>query len=52
MNLQLEFEPEGIAEQVGDKLGFVSKRTEADLKRFKEFIEERGAETGGWRGQV
>jgi hypothetical protein len=23
-----------------------------DLKRFKEFIEQRGQETGAWRGQV
>ena len=52
VNLQMEFEPEGLAESVGDKLGFVSKQTEGDLKRFKSFIEERGAETGAWRGQV
>jgi len=25
---------------------------ESDLKRFKEFIESRGEETGAWRGQV
>jgi len=23
-----------------------------DLERFKEVIESRGAETGGWRGEV
>lgn len=50
--LQLEFDPEGIVEQVGDKLGFVSARAAGDLKRFKEFIEQRGTETGAWRGEV
>ena len=50
--LQLDFEPEGIVEQVGDKLGIVSIRTDADLKRFKKFIEARGSETGAWRGEV
>ncbi len=25
---------------------------EGDLKRFKEFIESRGQETGAWRGNV
>jgi hypothetical protein len=25
---------------------------QGDLKRFKEFIERRGAETGAWRGNV
>jgi uncharacterized membrane protein len=52
VNLQMEFAPEGLAESIGDKLGFVSKQTEGDLKRFKSFVEERGGETGAWRGQV
>jgi uncharacterized membrane protein len=50
--LQLEFEPEGAMEQVGDKLGMVKARTKGDLKRFKEFIESQGRETGAWRGEV
>jgi uncharacterized membrane protein len=50
--LQLDFEPEGIVETVGDKLGFVGRRAEGDLERFKKFIEARGTEEGGWRGQV
>ena len=36
----------------GDKLGFVSRRVEGDLERFKEFIEGRGSETGAWRGEI
>jgi uncharacterized membrane protein len=52
VTLELVFEPEGITETVGDKLGFVSKQAEGDLKRFKEFIESRGRETGAWRGEV
>lgn len=50
--LQLEFDPEGLAEQVGDKLGFVKRRVKGDLERFKDFIENRGTETGAWRGEV
>jgi len=52
INLQMEFEPEGIAETVGDRLGFVAKQAEGDLKRFKSFVEQRGSETGAWRGRV
>jgi hypothetical protein len=48
----MEFEPEGVAEQAADKLGMLSRRVKGDLKRFKEFIEERRAETGAWRGEV
>ncbi len=50
--LQLDMNPEGIAEQVGDKLGFVEHRVKGDMERFKEFIENRGAESGEWRGRV
>ncbi|GGZ47800.1 SRPBCC family protein [Streptomyces subrutilus] len=50
--LQLDYDPEGFTENVGDKLGFVKRRITGDLKRFKEYIESRGAETGSWRGAV
>jgi uncharacterized membrane protein len=50
--LQIEYDPAGVVETVGDKLGFVSRRVEGDLGRFKNFIEERGRETGAWRGEV
>jgi uncharacterized membrane protein len=50
--LQLEYAPQGIAENVGDALGVVSLRVQGDLERFKVFIEKRGRETGAWRGQV
>jgi uncharacterized membrane protein len=50
--LQLEFEPEGFKESVGDALGFVKRRATGDLKRFKGLVEERGQESGAWRGTV
>jgi uncharacterized membrane protein len=50
--LQLDFEPEGIVEQAGDKLGIVKSRVHGDLERFKTFIEKRGTETGAWRGDI
>jgi uncharacterized membrane protein len=50
--LQMDFEPEGLVENVGDKLGIVGRRAAGDLERFKKFIEGRGTETGAWRGNV
>jgi uncharacterized membrane protein len=50
--LKMDYEPEGFVEKAGDMAGFVGRRVEGDLKRFKEFIEARGQETGAWRGQV
>jgi uncharacterized membrane protein len=52
VTLQLDVEPEDPVEKAGDALGFVERQVEADLRRFKEFIESRGAPTGGWRGEV
>jgi uncharacterized membrane protein len=50
--LQLEYEPEGVVETVGDAVGVVTARVEGDLRRFKDFIEAHGRETGGWRGEI
>jgi uncharacterized membrane protein len=50
--LQLEMDPEGVVETVGEKTGIVARAAERDMKNFKEFIESRGAQTGGWRGEV
>lgn len=50
--LQMEFEPDGFLENVGDKLGFVKGRVAGDMERFKEFMESRGSAEGGWRGEV
>ena len=50
--LQMELDPEGFVETVGDALGFVKRRVTGDLERFKEFIEARQVPTGAWRGEV
>jgi uncharacterized membrane protein len=50
--LQVDYDPEGVVENVGDALGVVSGRVKGDLERFKEFIEHRGRETGAWRGEI
>lgn len=52
VSLWLSFEPDGIVEQLGDKLGFVQSRVEGDLDRFKTFIERRENETDAWRGSI
>jgi uncharacterized membrane protein len=50
--LQLDYDPDGVVENLGDALGVVSMRVKGDLERFKEFIERRGRETGAWRGEI
>jgi len=52
VTLHMVIDPEGAAQTTGSALGLVSARIEGDLKRFKDFIEKRGAETGKWRGEI
>jgi uncharacterized membrane protein len=52
VTLELSYEPEGVIENVGDALGVVSAQVKGDLERFKKFIENRGSETGAWRGEI
>ena len=52
LQLTLEYDPEGFIEKVGDKLHVVDRQAEADLKRFKEFVEAEGYASGAWRGSV
>lgn len=52
VTLQLDHDPEGFVEKAADALGVVQRRVQGDLKNFKKFIESRGNEEGGWRGDV
>lgn len=49
---QMEVDPEGFVETAADKLGVLKHRVNGDMKRFKQFIESEGRETGAWRGDV
>ncbi len=50
--LDLEYEPKGTTERMNDIREAISKQVEGDLQRFKQFIEQRGIETGGWTGEI
>ena len=52
VQLTLEYEPEGLVENVGDRLNIVENQAERDLERFKAFIESEGYATGAWRGSI
>jgi hypothetical protein len=52
VHLTLEYEPEGVVEQVGDKLGIVERQVVSDLERFKALVEDQGYASGAWRGSV
>jgi uncharacterized membrane protein len=52
ITLRMDYEPDTVTEKAGDALGIIQRRVDGDLENFKRFLEERGAETGEWRGQI
>jgi uncharacterized membrane protein len=52
VRLSMSYQAEGPAEALGSAAGLDSRRVHGDLKRFKDLIESRGAESGAWRGEV
>jgi uncharacterized membrane protein len=52
VTVRVDYDPEGIAENLASAFGVIAGQIKADLKRFKHFIESRGVETGAWRGEI
>jgi uncharacterized membrane protein len=52
VTVQLDWQPQGMVENVGKALGFDDRQVSKDLERFKQRIEARGHESGAWRGEV
>jgi uncharacterized membrane protein len=52
IELSMSYSAEGVREAIGSAAGLDSKRVRGDLRRFKDMIEDRGRETGAWRGNV
>jgi uncharacterized membrane protein/CBS domain-containing protein len=53
VDVEMAFEPEGVAELVGSAIGIPERRVKGDLERFRELIERRGGQpSGAWRGEV
>ena len=48
----LNWEPEGFVEATAEKIGRDESAVKADLEHFKEMVENRGVESGEWRGKV
>jgi uncharacterized membrane protein len=52
IRLVIDVDPDGVVEEVGDRLGFLDRRVQGDLERFRDFIESRGDATGTWTGEI
>ncbi len=52
INLDMFYEPTDAIESIGDAMGAVRMEAKSNLKKFKELIEQRGTESGAWRGTI
>ena len=52
VTVQMEHETDGLMDQLGSALGLDSRKVQGDLERFKDLVEDRGVETGAWRGEI
>ncbi|MGI5401076.1 SRPBCC family protein [Streptomyces sp. CA-135486] len=52
VELVMDVETSGVAEKTADMVGMIDRRVKGDMRRFKEYIEQRGGESGSWRGRV
>ena len=52
ITVQLDWQPEGVTENIGAAIGLGDRQVSRDLDRFKELIESQGFESGAWRGEV
>uniref|UniRef100_UPI001C26C0E2 SRPBCC family protein n=1 Tax=Streptomyces sp. AC550_RSS872 TaxID=2823689 RepID=UPI001C26C0E2 len=52
VELVMDVEASGAAEKAADVLGTIDRRVKGDMRRFKDYIEHRGSESGGWRGRI
>ncbi|MFI9809034.1 SRPBCC family protein [Streptomyces sp. NPDC052301] len=52
VELVMEVDPSGAAEKAADMLGTIDRRVKGDMKRFKQYIEQAGGESGAWRGRI
>jgi uncharacterized membrane protein len=52
VTVQLDWTAEGLVEKAGAMVGMDDHQVDADLKRFKDYIEGQGRADGAWRGDV
>lgn len=52
IRVEIYTDPESMLEKFGSALGIPDSRVKGDLERFKDLIENRGFDTGAWRGEI
>jgi uncharacterized membrane protein len=52
VTLTMVYDPNDWVAAASEALGLANRRARTNLDDFKRFIEDRGSETGAWRGEI
>lgn len=52
IKVEVEYQPAGFMETLGDMFEVTARQVDEDMQRFKAFVEKRLLPTGAWRGVV
>jgi uncharacterized membrane protein len=52
VTLKMIYDPNDWIAAVGEALGLANRQARSNLDDFKRFVEDRGRETGAWRGEI
>jgi uncharacterized membrane protein len=52
VTLRIDAVSDGVIESAGEALGFLQRRVNGDLERFKDLVERTGRGVDGWRGEI
>jgi uncharacterized membrane protein len=52
VRLVMAYDPDGVMENIGGALGLFGVHVQNTVDDFKAFIESKGQQPGGWRGEV
>jgi uncharacterized membrane protein len=52
VRLSMSYQAKGTGEAIGSAAGLDTRRVRGDLENFKQFLEDRGTESGAWQGEI
>jgi uncharacterized membrane protein len=52
VTLQMEYDPEGLVENIGTALGFMDRSVHNDLESFREMIEDQSPDAGRMQDRI
>ncbi|TPW77494.1 SRPBCC family protein [Schumannella soli] len=52
VTVQIDWDPEGVAEHLGSALGFDGRAVKKELENYRDYLQSKGSADGAWRGDI